>query len=34
MLSGKYKMEDFLCNQNWLEALANKVRKGDRQCRD
>jgi hypothetical protein len=26
VLSGKYKMEDFLCNQTWLEALANKGR--------
>lgn len=26
VLSGKYKMEDFLCNQNWLDALANKGR--------
>jgi len=26
VLSGQYKMEDFLCNQTWLEALANKGR--------
>lgn len=26
VLSGKYKMEDFLCNQNWLDALASKGR--------
>jgi hypothetical protein len=26
VLSGKYKMEDFLCNQNWLAALAQKGR--------
>ncbi len=24
VLSGKYKMEDFLCNQNWLKAVGEK----------
>jgi hypothetical protein len=33
VLSGKYKMEDFLCNQNWLEAVKHKgeilIQQGD-----
>ena len=33
VLSGKYKMEDFLCNQSWLDAVAKKgeilIKQGD-----
>ena len=33
VLSGKYKMEDFLCNKNWLQAVADKghllIKQGD-----